>query len=41
MQEDYLQSKGKSKKGNPVYADLLDAAQKFENPIICLLYFKK
>lgn len=41
MQEDYLQSKGKSKKDNPVYADLLDAARKYENPIICLLYFKK
>lgn len=41
MQEDYMQSMGKSRKGNPVYDELLDAARQFENPIICLLYFKK
>lgn len=39
--EDFLQSQGRGKKGsNPVYDELLDVAQRFENPIICLFYFK-
>ena len=40
--EAYRQMKGKNVKDhNPVYAKLLDAAQHYENPVVCLYHFKK
>ena len=40
--EEYRQMKGKNvRDNNPVYAKLLDAAQRLENPVVCLYHFKK
>ena len=40
--EEYRQMKGKNiKDSNPVYAELLDGAQCYENPVVCLYHFKK
>lgn len=39
--EEYLKSRGKDKSDNPVYVELLDAARRYENPIVCLYHFKK
>ena len=40
--EEYRQMNGKNvKDNNPVYAKLLDGAQRYENPVVCLYHFKK
>lgn len=40
--EEYRQMKGKNVKDyNPVYAKLLNSALLYENPVVCLYYFKK